>query len=66
MIIFGFFLAFISPEKHETNTLTEVIGAGAAVFLLVFVGIMIYVIRYICVEMNYLKCSFTSHSYLNK
>lgn len=52
MIIFAFFSAFISPEKHETNTLTSVIGAGAAVFLLVFVGIMIYVIRYICVEMN--------------
>lgn len=66
MIIFAFYSAFISPEKHETNTLTAVIGAGAAVFLLVFVGIMIYVIRYICVEMNYLKCSFTSHFHLNK
>lgn len=65
MIIFAFVSAFISPEKHETNTLTAVIGAGAAVFLLVFVGIMIYVIRCICVEMNYLKCSFTSHFYLN-
>lgn len=65
MIIFAFVSAFISPEKHETNTLTAVIVAGAAVFLLVFVGIMIYVIRYICVEMNYLKCSFTSHFYLN-
>lgn len=66
MIIFAFFSAFISPEKHETNTLTPVIGAGAAVFLLIFVGIMIYVIRYICVELNYLNCSFTSHFYLNK
>lgn len=33
----------INPEKPETKTLTAVIGAG--VFLLVFVGIIVYIIR---------------------
>lgn len=52
MIIFVFFLVFISLEKYEINILILVIGVGVVVFFLVFVGIMIYVIRYICVEMN--------------
>lgn len=66
MIIFVFYLVFISLEKYEINILIVVIGVGVVVFFLVFVGIMIYVIRYICVEMNYLKCFFMFYFYLNK